>query len=122
MSAVTLSEIADLVAGKLKVPVAFMRGLTKGRASDAEVARWRRARNVVVVLARRHTQVSYATIASFFGLSPTAHRLDEAVAGADPGWISDDPELHWAVEEIEQQIDALHERRMAMRDRREVRA
>lgn len=125
MSAVTLSEIADLTAARLRVPVAAMRGLSRGRASDAEIARVRTARNVVIVLARRHTQASFPTIASFFGLAlhgSTRHRLREVVSGAEPGWLSADAELHAAVEEIEQQIDALHERRLALRDRREVRA
>lgn len=122
MSAVTLQEIADLVAGKLGVPVALMRGLSKGNPADAAIARARIARNVVIVLARRHTLASYPTLGAFFTMavsSSLTQRLGEVVETAEPGWLTDDPVLHWQVEEIEQAIDALHERRMAARDRGE---
>jgi hypothetical protein len=125
MSAVTLQEIADLVADRLRVPVASMRGLARGKPSDATVAGARLARNVVIVLARRHTQATFAGLAAFFDMAlhgSIKGRLSEIVTTAEPGWLSGDPELHWAVEEIEQQIDALHERRLALRDRNEVRA
>lgn len=124
MSAVTLQEIADLVAGRLGVSVSQMRGLMRGRSSDDGVARRRMARNIVVLLARRHTQASYPVLAGFFHMVSNrmaCDRMSEMVRTAEPGWLSADPELHWAVEEIEQQIDALHERRMTARDRKAVR-
>lgn len=124
MSAVTLQEIADLVAAALKVPVSAMRGLKKGSAASEHIARARTARNVVIVLARRHTQLNFVVIAGFFGLAvhgTLRDRLAEIVDTAEPGWLSDDPCLHGSVEEVEQQIDALHDRRIAERDRKVVR-
>lgn len=116
MSAVTLQEIADLVAARLKMPVASMRGL---RGNSAETRSAMRARLVVVVLARRHTLSTYPTLAAFFNLAP-GNRNDDRMRDAvrtEEAWRGADPELDWAIEDIEQQIDALHERRMTTRDR-----
>jgi chromosomal replication initiation ATPase DnaA len=117
MSAVTLQEIADLVAGRLKVPVAAMRGLRRGPGVGDEASA-RTARNVVVVLARRHTTQSYPQIADFFALvqgTSTNDRLRDVVA-TEARWTAG--ELSGAVEDVERQIDALHEKRMNERDRK----
>lgn len=117
MSAVTLVEIADMVAAQLRVPVADMRELRKGRTSDAETEHARRARNVVLALARRHTQVSLRAMAAFFHLSATTVDRVAEVAKDPDRWLAGSAETRRAVEIIEQQIDALHERRLATRDR-----
>ncbi|MGE0022494.1 MAG: hypothetical protein AB7S70_02560 [Hyphomicrobium sp.] len=123
MSAVTLQEIADLVAERLRVPLAEMRGVGRDPGRNAETRRVRDARDVVVILAWRHTGARMTQIIVFFGLStcsPTYRRLSDVIERAE-GWLNGNPDLAHAVEEIEQQIDALHERRLALRDRKVVR-
>jgi hypothetical protein len=116
MSAVTLLEIAEFVAAKFSVPLADMRELRKGRTSDAETERARRARNVVIALAKRHTKVSLRAMAAFFHLSLATVDRVAAVANEPDRWLAGDAETRSAVEIVEQQIDALHERRLALRD------
>jgi hypothetical protein len=118
MSAVTLNEIADLAAARLKVPVAAMRGINRGHPVGVAEDRARRARNVVIVLARRHTQASFRELLAFFTLQTSGSAIDRMrlLVSREAEWRGDDGELDAAIEEIERQIDALHERRMAQRD------
>lgn len=123
MSAVTLVEIADLVAGRMGVAVAAMRGFRKGRATDADIRWAQAARAVVVILAHRHTQASLTQMAHFFGLAPSGARVRFGeMIDCQKGWLAGNPEIAAAVDDVEQQIDALHERRISVRDRKSVQA
>jgi hypothetical protein len=115
MSAVTLQEIAELVEGQLKVTLAQMRWGAK-RMSEAEKERTRHACRVVVLLGWRHTEMSLASITNFLAiqLSPEALQATAAIVDTAASWS---PPLAADIEAIEQQIDAKHERRMALRDR-----
>lgn len=124
MSAVTLQEIADLVAAKLAVPLAHMRGIASNRQlSEAHKERARAARNVAIVLAWRHTATRLSAVGRFFDMAGGGNLMQQlnTIIETASLRIGGDAALASAVEEIEQAIDALHERRMAMRDRKAVR-
>ncbi len=124
MSAVTVQEIADLVAIRLKVPVAAMRGINRGHPLGVAEDRARWARNAVIVLARRHTQTTWRDLLGYFALQSGTTATDRfrALLAREQEWRRDDGELDRAIEDVERQIDALHEKRMAERDRLAVRA
>lgn len=124
MSAVTLQEIGEFVASRLRVSVSLMQsGVKRGRFADDEQTRLRDARNIVLVLACRHTQASRASIVAYLGIKPGGGMWDRIadVIEFEADWRAADRAVNAAIEDIEQQIDALHERRMAERDRNIVR-
>jgi len=120
MSAVTLQEIAELVALKRKVTIADMRGIAKRRMSEFDKARAMAARDVAIILAWRHTQSRLGRLGDFFAFAEGGSRnirINEIIERGST-WIAGDPPLAADVEAIEQ-IDALHDRRMRERDRKQ---
>ena len=77
--------------------------------------------NIAIILAWRHTQSRIGTIGQFFDFAEGGsrnQRINEIIESATM-WFAGDPQVACDVEAIEQQIDALHDRRMRERDRKQ---
>jgi hypothetical protein len=114
MSAVTLPEIAVLVAQEMGVSLAKVRQPAGPKIRQTpEQRRFAVARNVILVLALKHTTTTWPELARYFNQASTAGFKYRGVVTVQESrtWITG--KLAREVERVEEQIDALHESRTA---------